>query len=289
MILTFLSACFTLVDDGNQPRFGQLSSDYLVTSTRVLAVRAWPPDAPAGSPRTVEALVLGPEPIDSVRFEVCGLDPDVATRLTDLSCFGIPEEVAEVGVGNPVTWEVPEAHYEDCVPFDTLDTGVYPGAWCTSQVPLMATVTDATGVVARAANLVVVPDREVPEDAPTFFGIQPDPTLPVALEVSGEVVAGAVVDLRVRFAERGYDLAAWWVTAGELLEFGRTGVDASDPYEMNAYNRLRIPDDHHGPLRIAVVVEGTELNDYWVDNDLADDVYHLTTQPGWATLTLEVP
>ena len=282
-----LVGCFTLVDDDNQSRFGQLSSDYLVTGTRAVAVRAWPPAAPAGSPRTAEVLVLGPSP-EEVRFDVCGLAPDVATEIVGLACFGIPEEVDRIGVGNPVRWDVPDASYEDCVPFDTTDTGEWPGAWCTSLVPLRATVTTGDGEVSQVANMVVVPDREVPTDAPGFV-VQPDPTLPVTLEVQGEVEAGAEVELLVRFEERGYELAVWWVTAGELLEFGRTRVDLADPVEGRAYNRLRIPADHHGPLQVAVVLQRTDLDDGWVDNDLADDAQRPTTQPGWALTTLEVP
>lgn len=61
----------------------------------------------------------------------------------------------------------------------------------------------------------------------------------------------------------------WYVDAGELLGTGRTGATSSDELRHYAENTLRLPEDAHGSLRVAVVLA--------------------TGAPVWSVLTLEVP
>lgn len=61
----------------------------------------------------------------------------------------------------------------------------------------------------------------------------------------------------------------WYVDAGELLGTGRTGALSSDALRHYAENTLRIPEDTHGSLRVAVVLATNTLF--------------------WSVLTLEVP
>jgi hypothetical protein len=305
LTLAFAAACRFPTFEPVFEQYGMIAQDYRVDRLQVLAVHAQPPLAVAGTPRTVEALVVAPGGTRHdarVVFSVCGLLDVGSVGVSDLRCFENDALVDRIGAGNPVAWDVPDISFPECVPFDVLGTPDRdPGENCVSVVPVLAIATGSNGAVAAGANTVVVPAMEVPEtvshqwsdtgavdeDPVTGFTAVTslaDPSLPVTLTASGDVRPGARVDLEVTLEDTHYNHVAWWVDGGKLDQSGRTVVvrPPDDPLG-HAYNRLIVPD---GAARVTVWVVLTEWFDVYEDPPNPSNMP--VSQPAWTELTLEV-
>jgi len=241
--------------------------------------------------RRIDALVLSPERGDRppVRVEVCGDRSDMAVFLAlaeDVDCFAEPVLVDTIGTSLPATWLPRPREYDRCpsyggvLPYGQADDWWDTGGWDTarelpcSSDPLLRVVAGEGRDAASALALpMVLNGRELPAGADPSTA---DPRIEV---VDGEPVAGGQVLLQFSVAASWteqvdnyidpYPEHYWYVEAGTPWGSGVTmgaGFDAEG--RAIARNRLAIPADHHGPLRIAVVRH--------------DPV------PVWAELTLEV-
>ncbi|MEQ1500947.1 MAG: hypothetical protein ABMB14_01890 [Myxococcota bacterium] len=287
------------------PRDGRIALDYVVDETKVIAVRAYPPRAPAGTPRTVEALVVAPGGTRrdvEVAFSVCGLSTADAVGVTDLRCFENDALVDALGTGNPIAWDVPSVAFDGCVPYDQVGSWnePFPGELCQSVVPVLAVATAPDGSVASGANYVSIPVSEVPEhlyidtdtgvyemdvEVVTAVGSAADPTLPVTITASGPATPGTVVELEVTIEDPHYNRVAWWVDGGTLDQSGRTLIDRGPDAPGHAFNRWAIPADAPATLTVWVVL--TEWQSPF-GGEVPEPAAVRTSQPAWAELTLEV-
>jgi hypothetical protein len=283
-----------------------MSLDYTVDRMQVIAVRATPPNAPAGTTRTLESLVVDPSGTledAAIAYSACGLSETLAVGITDLRCFENPDLVADCGEGDPGTWDVPSIEFRGCIPFDEVTEGGFdmPGTNCASVVPLLATATRDDGEVALGANHVAIAVSEVPEfvrigieyggeteyeEIPTEqiapVGSRANPLLPVTLTADG---TGPEVELEVTLEDPHYNRVAWWVTGGTLDQSGRTLISRDEDGIGHAWNRWILPDEHDGPLKVWVVL--TEW--YEPYGEIPNPVSIPISQPAWAELTLETP
>lgn len=231
----------------------------------MLAIRLDPPLVEGGVPVHVEALAVAPigTPLDRVSARSCRLDPDLPTLYWSLSCLG--EEDLEVDLGLvPLDWTftLPST----CEEAPTLDTG--HAELCASQVPLLVEARAGDEVGYGHVYLRVRPAWELGED------LQPPmASLERALTWQGDASAGGEVALSFRIG-RGESFL-WYVDAGVLEGTGRTAVQERGEDFVVSNNRLRIPQDWHGPLRVYVVV----AQEGWTGG--ADVT--------WESLVLEVP
>jgi hypothetical protein len=253
-----------------------IALDYQLDRPRVAAIRVSPPVLAHGLPVTIDALILGPgEPSDE-HVAICGLRTDLPTYVGEEQCFRQPELVDDIGDGLPIGWEPPDLATVTC-PEDTGNTPDTGWTWgiCASVVPLLvsAKVADEP-VFGRVDAWLRVRGYNDGEPVPPSFA-----DLPHSLTVSGEPRAGGEVELTASIDgdvdEYGF---RWWVDAGELVGTGRTAVHELDGDSRVTHNTLRIPDDFHGSLRVAVV-----------EQSLRGETDALVGDQSWDVITLEVP
>ncbi|MCB9678646.1 MAG: hypothetical protein H6737_26320 [Alphaproteobacteria bacterium] len=241
MLLLLLVAC--LPDDSFL--LGNRALDYHLDRTRVLAVRATPIGAIAGEPRTIEALVMGPHAVERLDVSACGLRDDSLTYIWGMECFSNEELVTPLGDALPLVWETPDLSALPCGQ-DTADTGFEPYNECEIQIPVLVRAHTAEDI-GYGGVYVHMWTREA-----RSTGVErPEP--PHALEVVGEARPGAEVELVWRIGPSRYDYFQWWIDAGTLRSTGRTGLYVDSPQGNETRNRLVIPDDFTGTLRVAVV------------------------------------
>ena len=246
---------------------GNKALDYLIDRPRVVSVRISNAGQITGEPRTIEALILSPDPIDSVSVDVCGLRDDVIPVVYDPECFSNPDAVRHIGDEVPLTWTPPSLERADCeLSLPTVeDTAVEP-EYCIGTVPLMVTV-QSGGQEARGAALLDLPkfDYGAFLPRPPLFGLR----LPQVAYPREEITIDALVN-GTGFSDYHYFI--WWVDAGSLRYQGRTGVTERNR-ETLSRNLLTIPDTYQGPLRVVVIahLSSTEFE-----------------RPLWAQETVEV-
>lgn len=259
-------------DLGYLERQEAIALDYRIDRPRILAVDLDPPHVWPGTPTEITALGLAPgqEVLDRVQVDLCTLGDAFPTLLTNLECHNVPEYVQVLGT-TPLTWTPPHRDGFDC---DRMAHDWRSDAHrdCASEVPLLLSATTRGGERALATLDIILPfDDALPYlDPPSqarFEGL--------TLSVDGSPTAGGTLELtaqvtfdspsRVNFPD-----ATWFVDAGELEHTGRTrweevGPPGSDalptadsgvalPVDHTTHNRLRIPGDWHGPLRIVLVI-----------------------------------
>lgn len=300
-----LAGCALPNFDQEFDQYGLIAQDYTVDRLQVLAVRASPPLALPGTPRTVEALVVAPggtRTDATVTFSVCGLLEVGAVGVSDLRCFENPDLVDAIGEGNPRTWDVPQVSFPECVPFDAVGGfGPDPGDSCASVVPLLARAETADGQVATGANSVVVPAEEVPEQVSYLWSdtglpeLEPtvnstvitsfaDPTLPVTVTASGLMRPGSEVTLVATVEDRYYNHVAWWVDAGTLTQSGRTLIVEDVFGHRRAHNTLVLPKEAPDTVMVWIVA-----NDWFASYSDPPSPSHMpVAQPAWAEVTIEV-
>jgi hypothetical protein len=227
-----------------------------------------------------DALVVSPWEVQSVDAEICGLRTDVQVYV-DARCFGEPALIEQVSRGMPGTFTLPALAY-DCEPTASTGSsdsggsgyigsygyGYFPGP-CDSQVPLRIVARSTEDRGSAFIPLILGDSLQRPTLDPRLA----DPRLEL---LAGEPEAGGEVRLGFTLPVDwfGHDSPAglhyrWYVDEGELLGTGRTATTRTTAQRFVAENTLRIPEDYHGPLQVAVVAE--------------------LAPPVWQTLTLEVP
>jgi hypothetical protein len=254
--LILLSGC-TVYD------LGPLVLDWRIDRNRVVAMRFDPPAVAYDEPFTVEALALAPRGTEIVRVhaQTCvASEVSVHTAYSDLGCFQEEELAAELGP-LPATASFPSPAADD--------SGYFGG----STFPVLVEAIGEAGDPGYGYVFVT------PLDAPA----RSERTLAdVTQELTwtGEVRPGGELALSWRIRSRRITRddpgIAWYVDDGELLDTGRTAAwDTGDGWTASS-NRLVIPDDWSGPLRI-VVVAATNRNRF-----AGADV-------GWIVKTVDVP
>jgi hypothetical protein len=245
--------------------------DYQVDRPRVIGVSIDPPVLAHGLPVTVDALIVAPLGwgAPTVDLSLCGLRDDIPVDVYNLGCFSQPDLVTPIGDALPLRWEPPDLSGVDC--------GGEPA--CVSQVPLLVHATWADE-----------PEGSVPTEAygelQVFLATQaadPDAELPTSLvdaprtlTVRGDTRPGAEVTLDYRISARPDGNFRWFVDGGTLLDTGRTTVLRFDAGDALTQNRLQIPADWSGPLRVFVVTQSMAAQ-----MGLAGD-------QTWTSVTLEV-
>lgn len=252
MWITLLAACTDL--------FPEL--EWMIDHTLVPAIRVLPGLPDDGTTRTVEALVLSPWDVESVAVEICGFDPTIPEYIVP-ECFAEPSLVEQVADELPAEFTLAPLTFE-CPPYEQTDSGVYVSYGCASTIPLRVRATTARDAGFGIVNIdvfgTIVYDSAV---APGSVDLRID-------VVSGEVVPGGevVLDASEANVATGDLIVRWYVDDGELLNTGRTYYTGRNADRLTTRNVLRIPEEWHGPLRVAVVTRAGWL---------------------WTVSTLEVP
>lgn len=268
--------------------------DWRIDRTWVLGLRLDPGIASDDIPRTVDALVLSPYPIEDVWVEVCGYVTDQPSYVAP-HCFGEPALIQRVANEVPATLYLPPLDYACPIPesewgrtsstsstsgstsssygsyrgaytwthtvsTSTSDTGVPDGAFrfppeaCATNVPLRVVARSTEDEASMFTDLFASPVSFEP-----YAGLDPA-VADLQLAIDGDPVAGGeiVLEASVALDAQLEAKVRWWVDDGELLSTGRTYL-TDDEGRQRTWNTLRIPADYHGPLRIAVVFDFSRL------------------------------
>ncbi len=285
-----LSGCFRGLFS-EAPRY--LATEYVVNQPRIVAIRTNPIQIIGGHPVTFEALLLAPKDseVEGWSVSTCGLnvESNTQTYIWDLLCFEKESEVTQLLSSSslPHTISIPSFPEIDCEPpqyeewkdtgFDLendSDTGEIIEGWvpegfdeytCSHNLPIMMEATvDGSPVYAagftgwyasepyRLSRTSILADVGIGLTAPTT------------------AKAGTEVDLQVQMAADGRSMEfQWYIDDGYLKDSGITrSQQFTAPSEESALpitssnNRLVIPTDYEGPLRIWVVVHSSRLNDF---------------------------
>lgn len=272
------------------PRY--LATEYVVDRPRIVALKSGPIEMVSGTPTTFDALLVAPKgaSIQSWKMSVCGLDPtmDTPTYIWDLLCFEKQEVVSQLFQSSelPHTFAVPTFPEIDCNngnyrPMDTglrEDTGWweegYGESTCSHYLPLMieATVDDTPVYAAAFTNWYPTVPYHLRRNTPLSEA-------GIGLRVEDRAVAGSEIALEISVATDARDASfQWYIDAGQLIDTGitsaRTYVEPNDtqPYaQTTSHNRLVIPTDYQGALRIWVVVHqpwGHDLDMTWTSTTI---------------------
>jgi hypothetical protein len=253
--------------------------DWRIDRTIVAAISVWPIEADWRVPRTIDALILSPHRVEVVRTELCGLSDDQPVEIYGATCFSQRDLTEPIPGDLPLVW-TPDALAFECTgpviggyeygsTYDnsTGDTGP-PAPTCGSRFPVRVHARSAEDEASAVTDVVMFTepwDPRRPSD--------PDPATahPRVEVIEGTVGAGNEVLLRFSVESTwGSGNYAWYADDGVYIGTGRTGsAGTTDNDRSFAQNRLEIPDDYHGPLRVAVVVQ--------------------SSPPLWALTTLDVP
>lgn len=282
---------------------GEVALDYRIDRARVLGIRLEPPVLMPGESVTVHSLIMAPggaEP-EQVEVALCGLRDDLQVRVwSDPLCFENPDLAEVVSRSLPGTWNAADLTGVPCL--EEWDTGRFVGdpdtgfdagdQSCRSSVPLM--VTARFGDQA-ARGLIPARHRMRP--------LRPQEPLPVPLHqatrrltVDGDPVAGGEVELTFTIEDAAYFGQYWWyVDAGDLMSTGLTRMQRVDLVEddtdtdgppvvraVATTNRLRIPADYEGPLRVAVVAAAGQ------QSGILSGSWYSSGDLTWETVTLQV-
>ncbi|MEN0062467.1 MAG: hypothetical protein AAGA48_09975 [Myxococcota bacterium] len=252
MLLMWWGACIVERDDWTRPEIDQ-AFDYVIDRTRLVALRVAPAVVPDGGSLTLDALVLSPFETAPIRLQACGLDADTVTpiRVTDPSCFSVPELVTDLGVA-PATLQAPgfEALSDRASCAFVADQGL--PETCRLTFPLLAMVqgTDAEARASEPFDVIVglpAPVEPLLTEADLSLGV-PE-TAPSGTMVNLDIIWSPKRESAILSAE-----VTWYVDVGRLERLRVTRLE-SGPSGWWASNQLRIPSDADGPLRVAVVVD----------------------------------
>ena len=272
------------------PRY--LATEYVVDRPKIVALKSGPIEMVSGTPTTFDALLVAPQEstIESWTISVCGLDPtmDTPTYIWDLLCFEKQDAVSQLFKTKelPHTFAVPTFPEIDCNTYDTLpmDTGIVEDTgWreegmdesvCSHYLPLMieATVDDTPVYAAAFTNWYPTVPYHLRRNASLSEA-------GIGLQTVNSAAAGSEVRLEISVATDARDASfQWYIDAGQLIDTGitsaRTYVEPNDeqPYaQTTSNNRLIIPTDYEGPLRIWVVVHQPwvhDLNMTWISTTI---------------------
>lgn len=262
------------------------SFDWKIDRTIVAAISVWPVEGDWRIPRTVDALVLSPYDIEVVRAEICGLSDEEPVRIFGAECFSQPDLLDRIPGEVPLVWTPDELGFECTGPviggytysygtitYTEADSGLVvdtgPEApTCGSQFPLRIYAKTAEDEASGLTDVIMYTDPYDPRGDNV-----PDPASahPLLEVIEGNPAAGNEVLLRFSAESVWYGRYAWYADDGVFLGTGRTQAAGmtEDQSRIYAQNRLQIPDDYHGPLRVAAIVQ--------------------SSPPLWNVLTLEIP
>ena len=272
------------------PRY--LATEYVVDKPRIVALRSNPTEMVSGEPAKFDALLLAPKEsrIEEWNVSVCGLTPDIATQtiIWDLLCFEKDEAVTPLfsTASLPHSFATPSfALSEDCTQwgdeyFDTgfvEDTGWDEGAQrssCAHYLPIMFEAT-VDGSPVFAAGFTYwhdeLPTELARETSYSAAGIE--------LSLPTEATAGAEVPLTVTVGKEATGATfQWYIDGGTLKETGITRAHSysapTDTFVVprtTSTNRLVIPADYEGSLRVWVVIHepwGDDFDMTWVEGQI---------------------
>ena len=256
--LFLLSACFRGFFS-EQPKYQ--ATEYHIDTPRIVAVRNHPLELVSGEPMLIDALLLAPKgsTIGPWKASVCGLSRSVRTIIWNVACFEDTEEVTTLASSTelPLQFAIPSfPEMQDCGDeIEEDDTGWWEETDCAHYLPtLMETTVDGTPVYAVTFSSwypTAPSNRMVPlED------------FPIGLYAPQTASPGEEVELRVEVHEDlRYANFHWYIDAGTLLGTGLTTTQeftqpsTTHPNGISiSTNRLVIPEDFQGELRIWVVM-----------------------------------
>ena len=266
------------------PRY--LATEYVVDKPRIVAIRSNPTEMVSGTPAQFDALLIAPKgsTVEGWTVSVCGLNPELDTRtfIWDLLCFEKNEAVTQLFTTSslPYDFAVPEfPEVDGCGDYE--DTGIVDTGWgdsedypCSHYLPLMLEATvDGQPVYAAAFTewYGEIPPHLERRVSYSDVGIE--------LALPTDAASGEQVDLAVTLATDATNATFhWYIDAGTLKETGITRAHSyTEPTEEFALprttstNRLRIPEDYEGTLRVWAVVHepwGSDLDMTWIQKEI---------------------
>jgi|GEM_PF-3734120 len=288
--IIFLTGCFRGIFS-DRPKY--LATEYVVNKPRIVALRSSPVEMVSGTPSTLDALLIAPKDatIEGWQVSACGLDLSSTTRtwIWDLLCFEKDDAITPL-------FSTPSLPYQFAVPTfpeidscnqwnDNMDTGLaisdtgwieegYYESECAHQLPIMVkAIVDGEPVFAAGftnwyPNLPYHLRRDTTySDA----GIE--------LNIPSQAKAGTEVSLALSIATNAtYASFQWYIDAGVLLDTGITKAHQfqeateSFPHPLTtSNNRLVIPEEYEGTLRIWVVVHEPWYHDFdmtWAQGEI---------------------
>ena len=261
MILLF-TACFRGFFS-EQPKYQ--ATEYLVDTPRIVAVRNHPLELVSGAPMVIDALLLAPKEavIGDWKASVCGLSRNVMTIIWNITCFENAEEVTVLATGSsmPLNFSIPTfPEMDDCTSSwgdQEKDTG-WEEESCSHYLPTLVETTVDDQPVYAASFSSWYPSQ--PEDSNL-----PLDDIPIGFHVPETATAGEELSIQIELhGDLRYAYFHWYIDAGTLLD---TGITAANEYSSpnSAYpngitkssNRLVIPSDYQGELRIWVVIHSS--------------------------------
>lgn len=272
------------------PRY--LATEYVVDKPRIVAIRTTPTEMVSGEPAKFDALLLAPKEstIEGWSASVCGLNPDIDTQtiIWDLLCFEKDESVTQLFSTSslPHSFATPTFTLSDeCDRWgsrDYIDTGyIEDTGWnetlrssCAHYLPIMFEAT-VDGSPVYAAGFTYWYD-EFPTDLAREASYS---DAGIELSILTEAQAGDEVPLKVTIGKDATGATfQWYIDAGTLKETGITRahsyVAPTDDFVIprtTSTNRLIIPPDYEGPLRVWVVIHepwGDDFDMTWVEGQL---------------------
>lgn len=287
----FLFLGFSLITTGcfrglfsEAPRY--LATEYVVDKPRIVALRSNPTMMVSGEPTQVDALLIAPidNNIEGWNVSVCGLNPELDTRtlIWDLLCFEKNEAVTQLFTAPSLPYRLATPTFPMVSGCDNYeDTGVVDTGWvdednypCAHYLPLMFEATvDGQPVYAAAFT--------------NWFGESPSyldqsnsySNAGIELSIPNNALPGEEVRLEVTIAKNASNANfQWYIDAGTLKETGITRahsyIPPTDEFllpQTTSTNRLLIPDDYEGTLRVWIVIHepwGSDLDMTWIEGQI---------------------
>lgn len=266
------------------PRY--LATEYVVDKPRIVAVRSNPAEMVSGMPAQFDALLIAPmgSTVDGWTVSVCGLNPELDTRtfIWDLLCFEKNDAVTQLFTASslPYNFSTPTfPNVDGCDDYE--DTGLVDTGWgdsedylCSHYLPLMFEAT-VDGQPVYAAGFTEwygeIPPHLERRVSYSDVGIE--------LALPTTAASGEQVNLAITLATDATNATFhWYIDAGTLKETGITRAHSyTEPTEEFALprttstNRLLIPEDYEGTLRVWVVVHepwGSDLDMTWIQKEI---------------------
>ncbi len=288
--LTLLSSFWFVACAPAPDPWAAAAIDYVIDRPQVVGIQVQPWDAISGEDVTLSALVIAPpdEEVSPVRWKTCGYSQEEWVAISDVGCLSEPDLVEPLGDGSPFAWTLPPMPTEPCDPGTAVvvnddPNDVIPGSTAeetegessacrVNAFPLVAEA-EVNGEAARGFAPLFV--AQSTDDFRLFFPgadeLEEPDDAEIAFEIDeAEVQAGDTVSIRAVGAGSFSHVFRWYIDAGYLQGTGRT---AGFPHEDGwaTENRLEIPEDYHGTLRVFVVFQPAEVpvaSNQWAQLDL---------------------
>jgi hypothetical protein len=253
-----------------QPKYQ--ATEYLSDTPRIVAVRHSPSNFVSASPIMIDALLIAPQDaeIGDWTVSVCGLGRPIQTVVWTVTCFENTEEVTTLAQNSRPPFNLSLPYFPeltDCgTEFtreeeDEEDTGYYEER-CNHYLPLLLeTTVNGIPIYSATFNNWFPID---PEISTTSFQNRP-----MGFHVPQTASAGEEIALQIEIHDDlRFGIFNWYIDAGTLLDTGITSaseyVSASSAQPngiTKSNNRLLIPEDYKGTLRVWVVLQSYDSSD----------------------------